>query len=157
MVILMVMPGNRDAIGAQLDEIRETSRQGGGVIYRGRRLEGGAAAVKKVRVPGGYPEGFVSEFRIEDLDPAPSAAEYKKYYGFEAGGFSWGNHEGGTLHLAMALILDATLGNTIMAVRYHPDFADRYVAQWGDAWHISAAHIRQLVEQKEDYLKQRGK
>lgn len=149
-MILMVISGSSKEMSAQLDEMREVSKQGGGVIYRGIKLKKGDRPVKRVIVPGGYPSALVADLKVEELDPGPSAAEFKRYYGDDAPGFEWGRVCEGAAQLAIALILDST-NNAVLTMKHHKALVEKFVAGWGEEWSLKAVNLKDFVLQRDRY------
>lgn len=80
---------------------------------------------------------------IVTVDARPlSAIPSQKLWNHSPDGFEWGYGGSGPAQLALALLLDATNGNSITALGYYQAFKWRYVAGWAKTgWAINRSTI----------------
>lgn len=124
--------------------MKEQSAKGGGVIYEGARAADGTVCVVRCEIAGAD-EGKLplEKLKVENVDPAPSQALYNHSEGFE-----WGYSGSGPAQLALALLLDATRDKEV-ALKFHQEFKERFVAGWGTNWRINGEQVRAFVEMKQ--------
>lgn len=125
--------------------MQKISEHGGGVIYQGFRSED-KVRVTRTEIGEADMKGLpVCNLKTVELDPRPS----QSLYNHSPDGFEWGYSGSGAAQLALALLLDA-VGNGELALKYHQDFKERFVASWQKAyWAINRAQVRAFVEMKQ--------
>jgi hypothetical protein len=142
--MIFAFTGKAMQVFERIREMKEMAERGGGIIYRGYRMNG-AAYVRHDVITG---EG---RYTCEYLDPAPSQA----LFNHSPDGFEWGYSGSGPAQLALALILDPT-GDKVMALKYHQDFKEHFVACWGQSWHINSEQIKRWIALKQFHDEQEG-
>ncbi len=141
MSMRFVLTGKAGEVFERLAELQSLVERGGGILYDGRRRSGtGEIVVMKTEVD------ILGYFYIVELLPEAS----QEVYNHSPGGFEWGYGGSGPAQLALALLLDAT-GDEAVAVRYHQEFKEAFVAGWTIRWRIDAGIIRRWAELKQNY------
>lgn len=92
------------------------------------------------------PDGRIDGCRVTVNGRRLRAARSQRVWNHSPDGFEWGYRGSGPSQLALALVLDATDSSAIAGLCYGW-FRDALVANWGDAWAITAGEIREWVEQ----------
>jgi len=134
-----VLAGKAKDVFQRLKDFEVMSAAGGDIIYEGYRIhdEPGNVIVTRTEV------NLNGEIKVDNLYPGPS----QELYNHSPDGFEWGYSGSGPAQLALALILDAT-GNKELALVYHQQFKESFVAGWGARWQLIARQIRIWVELK---------
>jgi len=98
-----------------------------------------------------YERNELGRVSMEVFDPAPS----QEIYNHSPDGFSWGYRGSGPAQLALALLLDAT-GNKDLALGYHQEFKEDFIAGFGETWQLDAGQIQRWVGLKLNYTSIKG-
>jgi len=138
---MLALLGKFEDVKEKIKDMLKMSGSGGGVIYEGARRDGEEPVVVRLEISKGKP------FLVKDLKPMPFDIRPSRELYDHSMGFSWGYSGSGPAQLALAILLDVT-GNKEIALQFHQEFKECFVAGWGKNWRINAAQVRAWVEMK---------
>jgi hypothetical protein len=136
--------GKAKNVFGRLKDMEDTIVRGDDTYYMGARSGPGAGSIKIMCMELGQKESDgmqMTHVNIKPLGAGPSQA----LLNHSPDGFEWGYSGSGPAQLALALLLDAT-GDSLIALKYHQDFKERFVADWGNSWHISGEQIKRWIK-----------
>jgi hypothetical protein len=132
-----------------INKIYEAAFTGGDIFYEGFRWgkDPGEVTVARLEIPAMKTASLlVSQIVMKKLEPAPSQA----LYSHSPDGFEWGYSGSGPAQLGLAVLLDAT-GDEVLALKYHQEFKEKFVAGWGLNWYIYASQIKKWLALRQSY------